>query len=393
VTALDQSVGSLAELDRKLASQPELRRRVTTCHRQIEHYRSRERHDLILCVFTVVNHLLDEASIEAFAQMAFQRLRAGGYLVLGMVTKPVTQNTTVNLPGLRRQVDLEAQGEDKYRGTELCEGTFQKTRFKYRETFELCMWGPGEIQDVLHRAGFWQETDPDLGDLARWDAECFLFRKPDLRRRRHKDPDEDPWDTWKDVVQLGEAPSALPPGHEDGDKILALPAIHLDELIDLMRMVGFWLNPKLPPSVPEWEGNLTKLLPHLARCRLLVQCNQDRTQDQVHHGMATLARGSQCGSARIDSVTYIPIINAENLFQQPKVRARDRSWEHLRQLVRDTVEMKPEQCWIGFYRVALSFDAQHERLLRIVHLACHPLAAFTFFLAPNGLVPEKIVKL
>ncbi len=180
--------------------------------------------------------------------------------------------------------------------------------------------------------------------------------------------DNDPLDVdWKDVVSFAD------------------PAITLQELIALMCQTGFWFNPNLRPDFPHLQGHFTSFLPHLARCRMLVQCNPATTPDEVHHWI--LWDGG--GSARIRAACHVPI-NGEAAFLDHDPDAGSRWWQHLRHIIHDAVDLKPNQRWLRYYRLTVSYDGRNERLLRIVHLGCHALTACAFFLAPNRLIPDRI---
>lgn len=157
-------------------------------------------------------------------------------------------------------------------------------------------------------------------------------------------------------------------------------------LVTLMRQEGFWFNPNLRPDFPDLRGDFTNFLPQLARCRILVQCNPTRTCDQVHDGMLPATHGS----ARVHAVEHGPITHGAE-FLRLETDARSRWWQPLRQIIHEVVEFKPNQRWLRYYRITVSFDGRNERLLRIVHLGCHALTACAFFLAPNKLIPERIV--
>ena len=172
-----------------------------------------------------------------------------------------------------------------------------------------------------------------------------------------------------------------------GGSIVTLPPIPLQELIALMRLTGFWFNPNLRPDFPDLRGHFTNFLPHLARCRMLVQCNPNQSSDEVHHWMLW----PDGGSARVHAVFHVPIIDGE-AFLDLGTDAGGRWWQYLRQIVHDAVELTPSQRWLRFYRITVSFDGRKERLLRIVHLGCHALTACAFFLAPNDLVPDRIAE-
>ncbi len=209
--------------------------------------------------------------------------------------------------------------------------------------------------------------------------------RPDLRS--HDTSKDDGLDLdLKDVVCLDDEPDdQQPPTPEDEGRILTLPGIPLQELICSMRRAGFWFNPNLRPDFPDLRGHFTNFLPHLARCRMLVQCNPNKTSDQVHHWMWWPGDGS----AQVHAVYHVPIID-DAAFLNPEAETGDRWWRYLRQIVQDAVELKPDQRWLRFYRITVSFDGRHERLLWIVHLGCHALTACAFFLAPNRLIPERI---
>lgn len=203
VVAVEPCAGMVAELRTKLAALlAEVRERVSIRRERIEHYRRRDqRFDLILCVFTVLNHLLNRADVEALAQTAFNRLKAGGSLLLGMMTTPVPlagtesplrESGTFNLQGFRRQLDLEALGDDHYRLTDLCEGAFPPGEtFRYREVRELCLWRPEMIGTIFRSAGFQRDQRHDAADLVRMDAQCLVFRKPDPRSSHSESEDDE----------------------------------------------------------------------------------------------------------------------------------------------------------------------------------------------------------
>ena len=192
---------------------------------------------------------------------------------------------------------------------------------------------------------------------------------------------------WKEVAfpeEEKEEHPALEPGNEG--RMVTLEPIPLQDLIALMRQTGFWFNPNLRPDFPDLRGHFTNFLPHLARCRMLVQCNPNQTCDQVHNWM----QWREGGSARVNAVQHVPI-NDHATFLDQKGEAEDGWWRYLRQIIHDTVELKLQQRWLQFYRTTITFDGKNERLLRIVHLGCHALTACAFFLAPIGLVPERIM--
>lgn len=175
------------------------------------------------------------------------------------------------------------------------------------------------------------------------------------------------------------------------ESIPELPPLPLEELIALMRLAGFWLNPNAHPDSRNAPANLTDLLQYrdLARCRILVQCNPNLKGNHIHKAMSW-AR-SACG-AQIRGVHHIPIIQGET-FLNGAPMAEHRGWHYLRQIVHDTVELNPQQRWIRYYYLTVSFDGQHERLLRLVQLGCHALTACAFFFLPNKLAPERVVNL
>ena len=95
------------------------------------------------------------------------------------------------------------------------------------------------------------------------------------------------------------------------------------------------------------------------------------------------------GSARVHAVYEVPIIDG-TAFLDLKPNTLDHWWQHLCHIIHDAVDLKPSHRWMRFYRITVSFDGRHERLLWIVHLGCHALTACAFFIAPNNLVPDRI---
>ncbi len=196
----------------------------------------------------------------------------------------------------------------------------------------------------------------------------------------------DDGDLIKEVVSFDDGSDGqCPDTPESQGGIVTLTPMPLQELVRQMRLIGYWFNPNLRPEFPDLCGNFTNFLPHLARCRMLVQCNPNQACDQVHHWM-TWPGG---GSARVCEVWDVPIIG-EATFLDQEIGARDRWWHLLRSIIQDTVELRPDQRWLSFYRIEVSYDGRHKRMLRIVHLGCHALTACAYFLAPNRLIPERI---
>ncbi len=193
VTAVDQSAGMVAQLEEKLAVlAPDVQNRITLHRKCIERYRFRqERYKLVLCVFTVLNHLATRTSVRAFAQMAYRRLEPGGYLLVGLGTEPVLVPGTLNAnPAvftfrspqgrLYRRLVLELRQLNHYRRDDSCKGAFHGDRFEYHEVFDWWIWKPEEVTTIFLKEGF--EEIRSSGIPSRMDADCFLFMRPDPRR-------------------------------------------------------------------------------------------------------------------------------------------------------------------------------------------------------------------
>jgi SAM-dependent methyltransferase len=401
VTTVDQSPGMLARLERKLALLPlETRARVAVRPPvRIERYRLREqRYDLVLCVFTILNHLLKAADLKAFAQSAFRRLKPGGLLLFGMATEPVlvsgitpgplARTGTFNLDGLRRHLQVQQTDGDAYTVTDTCWGTIQESPFRYRDTYALRLWRPEVVMEVLRSAGLVRVTDDsDVSSLARIDAECFLFRKP---KRGHEDDDGGiEFKVVAGIIPMDDPAVEIEP--EIQMQVVTLPELQLQDIISLLRLTGFWLR-------RSFKGDFAESLPNLARCRVLVQCNPEQTRDGVHDRMARLP-GWDFSGVRVKAVYHAPITGTDILDGHQLMRSDEgaaqpflegfRSAFH--KLVGDATGVTPENCWIDLYRIVVSFDNQNERLLRVLQIGWPTLATLTFFLEPNRLLPDRLV--
>ena len=235
----------------------------------------------------------------------------------------------------------------------------------------------------------------------RMDADCFLFKKPNPKR--HGSPVDDDDDLHPKeldplitgpVAELADGDPAVPEGRnaEGHEPLTTLPALSLTALINLMRATGFWLNPNLRTDPRHGRGDFTNLLPHLARCRMLVQCNPNKPSAEVHDWMTRMADWREFGQARVHQVHHVPVTGDSEVFQNPQHQSLDRALRFMFQVAEEAVDLRADQRWLRYYLVSYSLDAQHERLLRVVHLGCHPLTAFAVFFSPNRLRPEGIAK-
>lgn len=108
--------------------------------------------------------------------------------------------------------------------------------------------------------------------------------------------------------------------------------------------------------------------------------------------MTRIAEWREFESARVLEVHYVPVIGDREAYQNRKQPVLEPSLRFVFEAMGKSVELRADQCWLRYYLVSFSLDAQHERLLRVVHLGCRPLTAFAVFFAPNSLRPEGIAK-
>lgn len=181
LTAVEPSAGMTACLEdgrRSLAAtDPDGASRIRTVIAPMEEYAEGGRHDLALCVFTVISYLVDRETLTAAFRSAFEALVPGGTFLLDVPDLSLFESFEVDSADMIRDVTIEPVGPDLYdyrESTVLRDGP-RTVRFEDR--FTMRHWPVAEVRGALREVGFGAEEDvsdrfPDLG------ARYLLFRRP-----------------------------------------------------------------------------------------------------------------------------------------------------------------------------------------------------------------------
>lgn len=126
--------------------------------------------DLGLCVFTVLNYLVEEMEIRQFASVAASSIRPGGKLLVSFVTDMAPMMRLFNghpqsgeSPDGRcsavRNINIRPLQDDLYEYTEKSELTRHGNTIRYADRFRLRYWLRGQIMAAIEVAGFRMEDD------------------------------------------------------------------------------------------------------------------------------------------------------------------------------------------------------------------------------------------
>ena len=127
---------------------------IRTFNTTIQDYPAGARHDLALCVFTVVAHLLDDAELDAAIGAIRRSLEPGGLLLLDIPHREMFAGFDDETGDLIRSVTIDPIGgglHDYHESTTIRTGDGQKS---YEDTFVIRYWEPEVSSTVLRRHGF-----------------------------------------------------------------------------------------------------------------------------------------------------------------------------------------------------------------------------------------------
>lgn len=170
VTAVEPSPAMLAQLQGRTEG-----RGVDTVCCTMQAYRADRKHDLALCVFTVVAYLLDERALrDAFAAAAACLVPEGLFL-LDVPDASVFEGFDHDTGEIMRRVDIESVGASIYQFSEETTLRTEDGPVTYRESFPIRHWTREEILDATAQSGFVTESDV-AAHFAELGAEYLLLR-------------------------------------------------------------------------------------------------------------------------------------------------------------------------------------------------------------------------
>lgn len=179
VTAVEPSPAMLAELRRQAAGAgleaAEPGRAIRTYNTTIQEYPADSRHDLALCVFTVVAHLLDEGELDLAIGTIRRSLEQGGLFLLDIPHREMFAGFDDETGDLIRSVTINPIGGGLY---DYHESTTVRTgdgQTSYEDDFVIRHWEPDVISSVLRRHGFRTAGDVS-GRFSDLGADYLLMR-------------------------------------------------------------------------------------------------------------------------------------------------------------------------------------------------------------------------
>ena len=181
VTAVDPSVAmlsQLAEKARRSVSSTTSGLGIDRVVSGVESYSGSLRHDLALCVFSVLGYLLDEDALANGARAMADAVRHGGLLMVDAPGREVFEGFDIEAGDVIRCVEIEPEeaGGDLYRyreHTAIRDGEIQEV---YEDDFRVRYWPTPKVVEALSAVGFALEEDLSSRFLA-WGADSLLLRR------------------------------------------------------------------------------------------------------------------------------------------------------------------------------------------------------------------------
>jgi len=177
VTAVEPSEGMATQLRCGVSElSPESAAYVTVTEASMQAFRSPVRHDLALCVFTVIAYLLDRPALSDALTSAALSLRRGGLFLIDVPHETVFTGFDHEDAHLIRSVDIDELGNGQYQYTEHTIVRTTSGRNEYRDSFRLRHWSVEDVVSVLEETGF--TVQADVADhFAGLGAHYLLMRK------------------------------------------------------------------------------------------------------------------------------------------------------------------------------------------------------------------------
>jgi len=166
VTAVEISSGMVAVLREKVR-QAELEQRVEVWQgliQDFDHPAKHGRFQLVVCLQTVLNYLLETADLERFADVAVRHTSPTGHLVIDLAQRAaMMQGFDTNGAEIHRVVSVHPLGGDRFRISETCRGRLNGEQFDYHSDDWIARyWQPDDVIRVLAARGFHQTRRPEF---------------------------------------------------------------------------------------------------------------------------------------------------------------------------------------------------------------------------------------
>lgn len=178
VTAVEPCQLMLDELLRKAGPAP-----IRPCACRMQDFRSAEKFDLALCVFTVLIYFVEEDSLQKSLQAAADALRPGGLLLMDIPLRPLFQSNHIRTPGIDRDINIQPLGGGLYQYDETTTLQPAGRAFTYSESFKIRHWPVQQVKDILADCSFTIHTDLSA-EFFEWGAKYLLLQKSHEARPR-----------------------------------------------------------------------------------------------------------------------------------------------------------------------------------------------------------------
>jgi len=180
VTAVEISSGMIAVLREKIR-QAGLQERVEVWQGLIQDFDSPHKHNkfqLVVCLQTVLNYLLETADLERFADVAARHTSPTGHLIIDLAQRAaMTGGLNTNGAEIHRVVSVHPLGGDRYRISERCRGRLNGNTFSYTANdWTARYWEPDDVIRVLATRGFHHTRRPEF-DRIGVGSTVHVFRK------------------------------------------------------------------------------------------------------------------------------------------------------------------------------------------------------------------------
>lgn len=155
VTAVEPSAAMLRQLEAKCrASKSSHVYPVRTVRAKMQDPLPSGKHDLALCVFTVVLYLTDAESLASAMRTARRALRPGGLLLLDIPSSDLFQSYTRVTERMHRQVIVRGKGAGLFDYEESLHVCLPDGEWiDYEDRFPIRCWQPEAVLDAAAKAG------------------------------------------------------------------------------------------------------------------------------------------------------------------------------------------------------------------------------------------------
>jgi hypothetical protein len=158
ITAVDQCLGMLDELDKKLINNP----LDITCHFDTNCNHILQEHDLAIALFTVMAYSTTLEQLKNTLKTVYDKLKQGAYFIFDLekITgyQPFRNGIMPyqNYPDLNQQVVISFDDTNPRLGyyQEACNGNNNGVVFNYEENFNIMFWEVEEVIQISHKIGF-----------------------------------------------------------------------------------------------------------------------------------------------------------------------------------------------------------------------------------------------